>query len=172
MIHLNVPARASSSSSSSSSSSPSFARGRVDAIIGRGRHHHHSRRHRARAFGDAGPGAFFRSKDTEINRLEYVVETERRHAREHAEARRVAENALGEVESSRDMYKRRLEASEREAFALEKALEEKTRGVETAMAIARRQIAYQEERYEALVKEYEALKARSGETQRGGKSRE
>ena len=46
----------------------------------------------------------------------------------------------------------------------EKALEEKTRGVETAMAIARRQIAYQEERYEALVKEYEALKARSGET--------
>jgi hypothetical protein len=166
LIHLNVPARASSSSSSSSSS---FARGRVDAIIGRGRHHHHhhhhhSRRHRARAFGDAGPGAFFRNDKTEINRLEYVVETERRHAREHAEARRVAENALGEVESSRDMYKRRLEASEREAFALEKALEEKTRGVETAMAIARRQIAYQEERYEALVKEYEALKARSGET--------
>ena len=32
------------------------------------------------------------------------------------------------------------------------------------MAIARRQIAYQEERYEALVKEYEALKARAGET--------
>ena len=82
----------------------------------------------------------------------------------HAEARRVAENALGEITSSRDMYKRRLEASEREAFALEKALEEKTRGVETAMAIARRQIAYQEERYEALVKEYEALKARAGET--------
>ena len=50
------------------------------------------------------------------------------------------------------------------AEALERALEEKTRGVETAMAIARRQIAYQEERYEALVKEYEALKARSGET--------
>ena len=70
------------------------------------------------------------------------------------------------------MYKRRLEASEREAFALEKALEEKTRGVETAMAIARRQIAYQEERYEALVKEYEALKARSGETGRGGERRE
>ena len=160
-IHLRVPARA-----STSSSSPSFARGRVDAIIGRGRRHQHSRHspHRARAFGDAGPGAFFRSDKTEINRLEYVVETERRHAREHAEARRVAENALGEVESSRDMYKRRLEASEREAFALEKALEEKTRGVETAMAIARRQIAYQEERYEALVKEYEALKARSGET--------
>ena len=160
-IHLRVPARA-----STSSSSPSFARGRVDVIIGRGRRHQHSRHspHRARAFGDAGPGAFFRSDKTEINRLEYVVETERRHAREHAEARRVAENALGEVESSRDMYKRRLEASEREAFALEKALEEKTRGVETAMAIARRQIAYQEERYEALVKEYEALKARSGET--------
>ena len=162
-IHLRVPAVA-STSPSSSSSSPSFARGRVDAIIGRGRRHQHSRPHRARAFGDAGPGAFFRSDKTEINRLEYVVETERRHAREHAEARRVAENALGEVESSRDMYKRRLEASEREAFALEKALEEKTRGVETAMAIARRQIAYQEERYEALVKEYEALKARSGET--------
>ena len=165
-IHLRVPARA-STSSSSPSSSLSFARGRVDAIIGRGRRHQHSRHsphHRARAFGDAGPGAFFRSDKTEINRLEYVVETERRHAREHAEARRVAENALGEVESSRDMYKRRLEASEREAFALEKALEEKTRGVETAMAIARRQIAYQEERYEALVKEYEALKARSGET--------
>ena len=162
-IHLGVPARA---STSSPSSSPSFARGRVDAIIGRGRRHQHSRHspHRARAFGDAGPGAFFRSDKTEINRLEYVVETERRHAREHAEARRVAENALGEVESSRDMYKRRLEASEREEFALEKALEEKTRGVETAMAIARRQIAYQEERYEALVKEYEALKARSGET--------
>ena len=146
-IHLGVPAR-----------------GRVDAVVGRGRRHHRPRRSRARAFGDGGPGAFFRSDKTEINRLEYVVETARRHAREHAEARRVAENALGEITSSRDMYKRRLEASEREAFALEKALEEKTRGVETAMAIARRQIAHQEERYEALVKEYEALKARAGET--------
>ena len=159
-IHLGVPARASTSSrrrhrrSRAVASTPSSVEG--DVIV------RHS--HRARAFGDAGPGAFFRSDKTEINRLEYVVETERRHAREHAEARRVAENALGEVESSRDMYKRRLEASEREAFALEKALEEKTRGVETAMAIARRQIAYQEERYEALVKEYEALKARAGET--------
>ena len=47
---------------------------------------------------------------------------------------------------------------------LEKALEEKTRGVETAMAIARRQIAYQEERYARLVEEHEALRARVGET--------
>jgi chromosome segregation ATPase len=117
-----------------------------------------------RAFGDAGPGAFFRSDKTEINRLKYVIENAERHAREHAEARRVAERALGDVESSRDMYKRRLEASEREVFALEKALEEKTRGVETAMAIARRQIAYQEERYARLVEEHEALRARVGET--------
>jgi len=118
---------------------------------------------RTRAFGDAGPGAFFRSDKTEINRLKFVIENAERHAREHAEARRVAERALSDVESSRDMYKRRLEASEREVFALEKALEEKTRGVETAMAIARRQIAYQEDRYARLAEEHEALRARVGE---------
>ena len=46
------------------------------------------------------------------------------------------------------MYETRCERQEREIFALERQLEEKTSGVETAMSVARRQIKWQEERYD------------------------
>lgn len=70
-----------------------------------------------------------------------------------------AQEALIAAESAREMYARRLRESEKDVFKLEKALLEKTRGVETAMAVARRQIAWQEERYGELLKECERLRA-------------
>lgn len=124
-------------------------------------------RARARGFGESGPWVGFRSDKSELKRLEYLLECARRDASERALSETRALSRLREVEDERDMYAKRLRESDRDVFALEKALTEKTASVETAMAVARRQIKWQEERYAelegrfaALERECEALRAR------------
>jgi predicted nucleic acid-binding Zn-ribbon protein len=111
---------------------------------------------RTRAFGDA---RFWRSDTQKMNALEHELTMQREETLKRAREAREATDALARVEERMMMYKTRCERQEREIFALEKALEEKTNGVETAMAVARRQIKWQETRYEELVKETEALRA-------------
>jgi len=94
-----------------------------------------------------------------MNALEHELTMQREETLKRAREAREATDALARVEERMMMYKTRCERQEREIFALEKALEEKTNGVETAMAVARRQIKWQETRYEELVKETEALRA-------------
>lgn len=128
-----------------------------------------ARRARASAFGESGPWVGFRSDKSELKRLEYLLECARRDASERALSEKRAVERLQGVEDERNMYANRLKESEKDVFKLEKALEEKTAGVETAMAVARRQIKWQEERYAelegrfaALERECEALRARIG----------
>ncbi|CAL54157.1 unnamed product [Ostreococcus tauri] len=112
-----------------------------------------------RAFGETGPWVGFQSDEARIERLQRELEGERARAVERERERLKAQEALIAAESAREMYARRLRESEKDVFKLEKALLEKTRGVETAMAVARRQIAWQEERYGELLKECERLRA-------------
>jgi len=136
-----------------------------------GRIRRDARRGRVRAagFGESGPWVGFRSDKSEIKRLEYLLECARRDASERALSEKRALEALQGVEDARDMYAKRLKESEKDVFKLEKALEEKTAGVETAMSVARRQIKWQEERYAelegrfaALERECEVLRSRIG----------
>ena len=110
-----------------------------------------------RAFGDA-KFSFFRSDKSELARVNYLLESEQAHSLKLARERREMEKERDDAVEALDMYKRRLKEAEKDVFKLEKALEEKTAGVETAMAIARRQIKWQEERYDALARETEALR--------------
>ena len=109
----------------------------------------------ARAVGDA---RFWRSDAQKMNALRHELETQRAATLRLHRARRIADDARAVAEERCAMYETRCERQEREIFALERQLEEKTNGVETAMMVARRQIKWQEERYEALAKEAEALR--------------
>ena len=109
----------------------------------------------AREIGDA---RFWRSDAQKMNALRHELETQRAETLRLHRERRIADDARAVAEERCAMYETRCERQEREIFALERQLEEKTNGVETAMMVARRQIKWQEERYEALAKEAEALR--------------
>ena len=109
----------------------------------------------ARAFGDA---RFWRSDAQKMNALRHELETQRAETLRLHRERRIADDARAVAEERCAMYETRCERQEREIFALERQLEEKTSGVETAMSVARRQIKWQEERYDALARETEALR--------------
>ena len=96
-----------------------------------------------------------RALEAELQESHAALATER-DARQRDNA--AADDARAVAEERCAMYETRCERQEREIFALERQLEEKTNGVETAMMVARRQIKWQEERYEALAKEAEALR--------------
>jgi len=115
-----------------------------------------------RAFGDA-KFSFFRSDKSELARTKYLLETEQEHSLKLARERREMEKERDDAVQALDMYKRRLREAEKDVFKLEKALEEKTAGVETAMAIARRQIKATEEARVKAEGERDALRAKLDE---------
>ena len=130
---------------------------RVDVARGVARARTRRAATRSRAFGDAN---FWGSDAQKLNALRHELETQRLETLRLHRERRLADDARAKAEERCAMYETRCERQEREIFALERQLEEKTRGVETAMAIARRQIKWQEERYDALARETEALRRR------------
>jgi chromosome segregation ATPase len=115
-----------------------------------------------RAFGDA-KFSFFRSDKSELARVKYLLESEQAHSLKLARERREMEKERDDAVEALDMYKRRLKEAEKDVFKLEKALEEKTAGVETAMAIARRQIKATEEARVKAEGERDALRAKLDE---------
>ena len=88
----------------------------------------------ARAFGDA---RFWRSDAQKMNALRHELETQRAETLRLHRERRIADDARAVAEERCAMYETRCERQEREIFALERQLEEKTSGVETAMSVAR-----------------------------------
>lgn len=95
--------------------------------------------------------------------MNYLLESEQAHSLKLARERREMEKERDDAVEALDMYKRRLKEAEKDVFKLEKALEEKTAGVETAMAIARRQIKATEEARVKAEGERDALRAKLDE---------
>ena len=68
-----------------------------------------------------------------MNALRHELETQRAETLRLHRERRIADDARAVAEERCAMYETRCERQEREIFALERQLEEKTNGVETAM---------------------------------------